>query len=149
MSQPARNSIRPFPFDPGFRVPAPDAPAPGDGGDTAGSVQLSPAELAEIGALMQSQGAASAQARLDAAALDRLEALAGRLEEAAGQLSGLADLLDRTAAHAQAAGPARGLAGGLATERAAGLARRAAQQICDGQGDLLAALDMLGPGDAR
>jgi len=132
MSRREIQSLKPFPFDAEFRPPAGTDAASGPAAAPE-SVTLAPAELAQMGAMLHAQGSAAAQARIDMAALARLEAVADRLGRAAAQLGEVADLLDR-----QGGGP-----------RAAGLARLAAQSISDGQGDLFAALDMLGGGEAR
>ncbi|MEM7767318.1 MAG: hypothetical protein AAF253_07495 [Pseudomonadota bacterium] len=123
MSRRSLTSLKPFPFEADFQVPA-DGPA-----EATDTVRLTAAELAQLGASLQAEGAASAQAKLDQVALDRIAAAEEKLARSAQTLAEVANLLDR------AANPVM----------AGALARRAAQDIADGQGDLFAARAAVSP----
>ncbi|MEL6209149.1 MAG: hypothetical protein AAFR44_03020 [Pseudomonadota bacterium] len=126
MSRRTLTSLKPFPFEADFRVPA-DGPA-----EAPETIRLTAAELAQLGASLQAEGAASAQAKLDQVALDRIAAAEEKLARSAQTLAEVATLLDR------AANPVM----------AGAVARRAAQDVADGQGDLFAARHAVSPAPA-
>ncbi|MEM0986315.1 MAG: hypothetical protein AAGJ32_08715 [Pseudomonadota bacterium] len=110
-------SLKPFPFAPDFQAPAePDANASGKG------LTLTAEELSRLAATLQAEGAASARAPFEAQALAQLETIAERLAQAAEQVGAVADALDNPE---------------ISRDATAALARRVAQSITDGQGDLL------------
>jgi len=120
------DTLQPFAFQADFQVPAPpvEADAPSQGA-------LPLAELAAIGAQLQAEAAEAARAPLDAALVDRLESAIARLGEASALMGDLAAALDH----------ARGAAG--LPHGASEAARRSAQALCDGQGDLFAVCQAL------
>jgi hypothetical protein len=126
MSRRRIEALKPFDFRADFIA--------GHEEDTSGNaVRLAPDELAGLGAQLYADGAAKAQARLDAQAAARLDDALSRMESAVQAMRELSDALDRL-------GRQGALPAGLAT-----LGERAAQTLADGQGDLFAFCESLEP----
>ena len=120
------SSYRPFTFQADFSPPVAEPK-----GKAEDSARLSAAEFATLGAKLQAEAISKARDPLDALAAERLDHAIARLGDALEAFSELADTLD-TIAHET------GAAQGLARP-----ARRAAQAIRDGQGDLFAVCQSL------
>ncbi len=125
MSRRRIETLRSFDFSADFQPPQAQPSEP--------KVSLRPAELAELGARLQAEGAAQAQSRLDTETAARLEATAQRLEHALQDLSALTRQLDRLGRE------------GHLPPKLAQLAALAAQRILDGQGDLFASCQSFSP----
>lgn len=127
MSRRTVTEFRPFSFEADFAPPRNNAPE-----KDAGLVSMPLAELAALGAQLRAEADAAARAPLDAAAVRQLEAAMGRLERAMDRMGQLADQLERAC-----------ILNGLPLEIRE-LARAAARDLHDGQGDLFAACQSLG-----
>lgn len=125
MSRRAVSQFRPFSFEADFTAPKAEEPQ-------AGLISMPLADLAALGAQLRAEADAAARAPLDAAAVKQLGDAMDRLETALFSMGQLADHLERAC-----------LSHGLPMD-IRDMARRAAQDLQDGQGDLFAACQSLG-----
>ena len=138
MSRREVSQFRAFEFRADFAIPAPEPASsqpPEETAPEADCVSIPVMELAALGAQIQAEAGEAARRSQDEALAERLEAAAGRLNEALRLMADLAASLDLAARMGQV--PAA-----MVTP-----AENAARALCDGQGDLFAACKQLAPSD--
>ena len=138
MSRREVSQFRAFEFRADFAIPAPEPASsepPEETAPEADCVSIPVMELAALGAQLQAEAGEAARRSQDEALAERLEAAAGRLNEALRLMADLAASLDLAARMGQV--PAA-----MVTP-----AENAARALCDGQGDLFAACKQLAPSD--
>lgn len=120
-------TYKPFAFQADFSSPDVDPPRR----EAADAARLSAAELAALGAKLQAEAISAARDPLDGLAAERLDHAIARLGDALDAFTELADTLDGLASKS------------LVPGEIAAPARRAAQAVKDGQGELFAVCQSL------